>query len=177
MINSVDKATNTWRCWVMKGFPGGTSGKEPACQCRRHKRHGFNPWVRKISWRRKWQPTSVFLPGESHGQHNLEGYSPWGHTETPPNQLSTDNKFYYVALETMRVWECYSCSYKSSQTFSHNRAVFKSMYSYLFICIFVQFYSCQPLYFVRLRCISCFFSVSTDLNSEWDIKKYSDDNY
>ena len=45
-------------------------------QCRRHKRHGFNLWVRKIPWRRAWQPTSVFLPGESHGQRSLAGYSP-----------------------------------------------------------------------------------------------------
>ena len=47
------------------GFPGGASGKEPACQCRRHKRGGFDPWVRKILCRRAWQPTPVFLPGES----------------------------------------------------------------------------------------------------------------
>ena len=44
---------------------GGVSGKEPAFQCGRHKRHGFNPWVRKIPWRKEWQPTPVFLPGES----------------------------------------------------------------------------------------------------------------
>ena len=43
-------------------------GKEPIYQCRRHERRGFNPWVRKIPWRRAWQPTPVFLPGESHGQ-------------------------------------------------------------------------------------------------------------
>ena len=43
-------------------FPWCLSGKESACQCRRH---GFDPWVRKIPWRRKWQPTPVFLPGES----------------------------------------------------------------------------------------------------------------
>ena len=43
-------------------------------QCRRL---WFNPWVRKIPWRRKWQPTPVFLPGESHGQKSLVGYSPW----------------------------------------------------------------------------------------------------
>ena len=55
-------------------FPGGASGKEPACQCRRHKRCGFNPWVGKIHWRRKWQPTPAFLPGESHGQRSLTGY-------------------------------------------------------------------------------------------------------
>ena len=46
-----------------KGFPGGTSGKEPTCQCRRHKRQEFDPWVRITPWRRKWQPTPVFLPG------------------------------------------------------------------------------------------------------------------
>ena len=48
-------------------------------QCRRP---GFNPWVGKISWRRKWQPTAEFLPGKSHGQRNLVGYSPWGHKES-----------------------------------------------------------------------------------------------
>ena len=41
-------------------------------------RDTFNPWVRKIPWRRKWQPTPVFLPGKSHGQRSLAGYSPWG---------------------------------------------------------------------------------------------------
>ena len=51
------------------------SGKEPVCQCRRC---GSNPWVRKIPWRRKWQPTPVFLPGEFHGERSLAGYSPWG---------------------------------------------------------------------------------------------------
>ena len=49
--------------------------KECALQCRRL---GFNPWVGKIPWRREWQPTPVFLPGESHGQRSLAGYSPWG---------------------------------------------------------------------------------------------------
>ena len=60
------------------GFPGGTSSKELACQCRRCRRLGFGPWIRKISWREAWQPTPVFLPGESHGQKSLAGYSPWG---------------------------------------------------------------------------------------------------
>ena len=50
-----------------KDFPG-TSGEEPACQCRRCKRLGFSRWVRKVPWRRAWQPTPVFLPGEFHGQ-------------------------------------------------------------------------------------------------------------
>ena len=48
-------------------------------QCRRP---GFDPWVGKIPWRRKWQPTPVLLPGESHGQRSLVGYSPWSHKES-----------------------------------------------------------------------------------------------
>ena len=57
----------------------GASGKQHACQCRRHRRRRFNPWVRKMPWRRKCQPSSVFLPGKSHRQRSLAGYSPWGH--------------------------------------------------------------------------------------------------
>ena len=62
----------------MFGFPKWRSGKESACHCRRYKRLKFNPWVRKIPWRRKWQPTPVFLPGKSHGQRSLAGCSLWG---------------------------------------------------------------------------------------------------
>ena len=50
--------------------------------CLQYRRPGFNPWIEKISWRRKWQPTPVFLPGESHGQRSLVGLSPWGHSQT-----------------------------------------------------------------------------------------------
>ena len=60
----------------LTGFPGGASGKEHICQCRRHKRRGFSRLVEKIPWRRAWQPTPIFLPGQSHGQKNLVGYSP-----------------------------------------------------------------------------------------------------
>ena len=60
------------------GFPGGASDKESTCQYRRYKRLGFDPWVRKIPWRSAWQPTPVFLPGDSHGQRSLAGRSPWG---------------------------------------------------------------------------------------------------
>ena len=60
------------------GFPGDTSVKEPAGQCRRHKRLGLNSWVWKIPWRRAGQPTPVFLPGESYGQRSLVGYKSIG---------------------------------------------------------------------------------------------------
>ena len=69
-----------WRaCYIKWGFPGGASGKEPSCQCRRR---GFDPSVRKIPWRRKWQSTPEFLPGRSHGQRSLVGYGPQGHKES-----------------------------------------------------------------------------------------------
>ena len=54
------------------GLPWRLSGKESASQCRRL---GFFPWVGKVPWRRKWQPTPVFSPGKSHGQRSLVGYS------------------------------------------------------------------------------------------------------
>ena len=50
-------------------------------QCRNHRRCLFDLWVRKISWERKWQPSTVFLPGEFHGQGSLTDYRPWGHKE------------------------------------------------------------------------------------------------
>ena len=67
---------------------GWGSGKEPACRCRRHRRRRFSPWVRKIPWRRKWQPTPLFLPGESHGQRSLVGYSPWNHKESDRTEVT-----------------------------------------------------------------------------------------
>ena len=56
---------------IMMGLPRWLSGKESACQCRRHRRRMLDPWVDKISWRRKWQPTLVLLPGKSHRPRNL----------------------------------------------------------------------------------------------------------
>ena len=60
------------------GLPRWLSGKETASQCRRPR---FDSWVGKIPWKRKWQPSPVFLPGKSHGQRSLAGYSLWGHKE------------------------------------------------------------------------------------------------
>ena len=75
---------------VRRGLHRWLSGKEPACQCRRQ---GFNPWVRKIPWRRAWQPIPVFLPGESCGQRSLVRYSLWGRTESDTTErLNTTNE-------------------------------------------------------------------------------------
>ena len=70
------------------GFPGSANDKEPAYQCRRRQRHEFDPWVGKIPWRRKWQPTPVFLPEEFHGQKSLMGCSPQGHKESDTTELT-----------------------------------------------------------------------------------------
>ena len=63
-------------------LPRQCSGKESICQCRRRKRLGFSLRVGKIPWRRKWQPTPVFLPENSHKQRDLVGYSPRGRKES-----------------------------------------------------------------------------------------------
>ena len=57
-----------------RGFPGGTSGEEPPFQSKRCKRLRFDPWIRIVPWRRAWQRTPMFLPGESHGQRRLAAY-------------------------------------------------------------------------------------------------------
>ena len=83
-IPSLEDLTQSFICsyYVIKLIipPGDASGKEPTCQCRRHKTHGFDPWSGTIPWKRKWQPTPVFLPRESHGLRRLAGYSWRSHT-------------------------------------------------------------------------------------------------
>ena len=82
-----------WRCHAISLLldfalpmpPWWLIGKESFCQCRRH---GFNPWVGKISWRKEWQPTPVLLPGKSHGQRSLVGYRPWGHKELDMTEVA-----------------------------------------------------------------------------------------
>ena len=61
---------------IIPWYAGGASGKELTCQRKRGKRPRFNPWVGKVPWRKAWQSTPVFLPGESHGKRTLVGYSP-----------------------------------------------------------------------------------------------------
>ena len=92
-----DAAFSRWLLLVSDGpvdrLPRWLNGKESTWQCRRCRRPGFETWVEKIPWRRKWQPTPVFLPGESHVQRSLVGYSPWGHKESDTtSQLSRNRR-------------------------------------------------------------------------------------
>ena len=69
--NNLNREHSMWRIINYRWL----SGEESTCQCRRH---GLNPWVEKIPWRRKWLSTSEFLPRTSHGWRSLAGSSPWG---------------------------------------------------------------------------------------------------
>ena len=89
-------------------FLGGTSdsflGKQSACQCRRGKRHGFDPWVGKILWRTKCQPTPVFFPGKFHGQTSLAGHSPWCHKESDTTEnANTHTRTHFQTLRPTHV--------------------------------------------------------------------------
>jgi len=86
-----DRYLAQWRKFKPQmGLPRCLSSKESACQGRRPR---FDPWVRKIPWRSKWEHTAVFLPGESHGERSLAGYSPWvAKSQTRLKQLSTHKR-------------------------------------------------------------------------------------
>ena len=87
---------------LLQGLPRWLSGKEPACRFRRLKRHGLNSCIGKIRWRRKWQPTPVFLPRESYGQRSLAGYSPQGCTKSDATEATQHTHIlYYVRHERM----------------------------------------------------------------------------
>jgi len=63
--------------------------KNPAAKAGDIREHRFDPWVGKVPWRRAWLPIPVFLPGESHGQRSLVGYSPWGHKKLDTTEQLT----------------------------------------------------------------------------------------
>ena len=79
-----DWATDTFTSLSVLHF----TGKELVCQFRRLKRCRFDSWIGSIPWGRTWQPTPVFLPGESHAQRSLAGNSPWGHTESDMTEVT-----------------------------------------------------------------------------------------
>ena len=84
-------------------LPKWLTGKDFACQCRKYR---FHPWVGKIPWRRKWQPTPLFLPGESHRQRSLEDYSPWGRKRVRPDWV-TEPTYNLVTTQQKTHWALY----------------------------------------------------------------------
>ena len=102
----------------LRYFDGLPSGKEPTCQFRKCKSHGLDPWVGKIPWRRKWHPTQVLLPGESHGQRSLVGYGPWGRKELDTVECVCIPKIFLTTFPTH--------SFASAITFSTWKVFFSS---------------------------------------------------
>ena len=84
-------------CNSVFGLPWWLSGKESACHCRRHR---FDPWVRKILWRRTLKPTPVSLPGESHGQRSPVGYSHGVAESDTTERLNNNNNSVFNVLRT-----------------------------------------------------------------------------
>ena len=82
-----------------------TCGKEPACQCRRCKRHRFNPWVGKIPNRRTKQPAQVFLAGKSHGHRHLVGCSPQGLKELGTTEATQHSTCIYTFIKLAHLKE------------------------------------------------------------------------
>ena len=103
-----------------------SSGKEPTCQSRRHKRCEFSPWVGKIPQRMAWQPTPVFLPGESHGQRSLVGYSPWGWTESYTTELKRLSTHTLIADQQCDSFRCTAEGLSCTHTRIHSSPQFPS---------------------------------------------------
>ena len=89
------KSSITERLHTSLSWTFGDSYTHPTCQCRRHRRPGFAPCVGKIPCWRAWAPTPVVLPGDSHGQRSLVGYSPWS-----PKELDTTER-----LSTAQIYQ------------------------------------------------------------------------
>ena len=92
--------------YLFQELPRWLSGKESACQCRRCKRCRFDPWVRKIPWRRKWQPTLVFLPGKCHGQRSMVSCSLWGGKELDTTEHA------WISFRCLAKWFSYTDIHK-----------------------------------------------------------------
>ena len=89
--------------YSVNGISGWLSVKECACQSKRCR---FDPWVRKIPWRRKWQPTPVVLPGKSHGRRSLVGYNPWGRRESDTTERLYLLYFTFCFIDYARAINC-----------------------------------------------------------------------
>ena len=76
---------------------------------------GFDPWIGKILWRRKWQPTPGSLPGESHEQRSLVDYSPWGRKESDTTEQLNNNNKRVIHTHTHTHRHTRAVSYKTSE--------------------------------------------------------------
>ena len=116
----------------LQGLSRWCCGKESACQCRKHRRHGFNPWVGKIPCSRRWQPTPIFLPGESHGQRSLVDFSPWAHKELDMTEQGC--MMHNTFTSDTKSFEWFCKNFWSSRSNHAAAAAAKSLQSCLTLC-------------------------------------------
>ena len=139
------------------GFPGSSVVKNQSAMQETCRTLGFNPWVRKIPWKRKWQPTPVSLPGKSHGQRSMAGYSPWGHRESDTAEHS--------APRTIRMNFSPRCHYQEKLWFFWARVYYCLGYPVNFVtCVLFLFgplgsSRCTVLFWILAFSINCYFCV------------------
>ena len=106
---------------VLYDFPNGSSGKESTCQCSRCR---FDPWVGKIPWSRKWLPAPVFLPGKSHGQRSLAGYSPKGCKESDMTKHKEVSPIFLCPWMETRIYDTFphTCPHSRSKDWFQGRS-------------------------------------------------------
>ena len=97
---------------LIPGLPRQHSGKESACQCRRYKKHRFDPWIGKICGEGNGNPLQ-FLPAKSHGQRHLAGYSPWGRKESDSAELLSKHRLIYIIYMLNLKYEMNKLIYKT----------------------------------------------------------------
>ena len=133
------------------------------------KRCGFDPWVRKIPWKRAWQPTAVFLPGKSHGQRSLAGYSPWGRKESDTTeQLSTAQH-----VTPLYAYTTHTHTIHPSQTHTPLcRHFFSTYHTYLihtpYILLCSLFHDLYPLQSPSLHGLASFVFIFTCIGRFWN---------
>ena len=134
---------------ILRKYP--SLGKRPKVAvpfclfCLQCRRPGLDPWVRKIPWRRKWQPTPVLLPGKSHGQRSLVDYSAWGLKESDTTErlhfISSAEEFYYsISSPVLR----YNSFFKNSH--SRGFALVTYIVSVVETCIFLMTNGVEQLF-------------------------------
>ena len=106
--------------WEFVWLPRWLKDKDSTCQCRRHRRCEFNPWVGKIPRRKKWQPTPVFLPEKFHGRRSLVSYSPWDRKESD----TTKQLHFYLQKKQNKTKH-------SPGVFTHDKTIFYLGVKYL----------------------------------------------
>ena len=100
---------------ISLGFPGGTDGREPTYQCRRCKRGLLDPWARKTPSRRKWQPTAVFLPGESPWTEEPGGLQSMGSQRVEHDRRNLTQRYSKSILKVLKYYVNISLAQRSDQ--------------------------------------------------------------